>query len=196
MNSLLKDGEELFIKMQNGQFKKVNEVINTDNALVQPRIKELEKTNNIKFNYQGNNHNFNLDEINRELMNCLNQGPVSTPCKFDNFSIVQKNSSLVPQLNSNQKQICQQVQFSDQAFQGFNSLMKDQQQNKLNESQVEFTISVPLAQPSSVWLDEHLLAFIQAGFLESHNLTLNSTDECNLEETELYANANMMNRHK
>ena len=138
MNSLLKEGEELFIKMSNGQFKRINEVIKVDNTITYPKINELP---NFKFRTQRQffNQKIDLNSINKEFANCLNQDQSFSPCRIENFSsVIQNNPSLVQNFQLNPtRTICQQVKFPENTIQMQNIILQNQNlianEMKLNE---------------------------------------------------------------
>ena len=196
MNSLLKEGEELFIKMSNGQFKRINEVIKVDNTITYPKINELP---NFKFRTQRQffNQKIDLNSINKEFANCLNQDQGFSPCRIENFSsVIQNNPSLVQsfQLDPTRK-ICQQVKFPESTIQMQNIILQNQNlianEKKLNEEPTRILEN----SKTSIWLDEHFMIYIQNQILESHNITINRTVECDLEETEGYIKSEVHKLH-
>jgi hypothetical protein len=100
MSSLLKEGDELYIKESNGKVRKIDELISLEDGIKIPKaiFDEFGKVNAIKLKQHGKNikGNVNFKEINKELMDCLSNQTDPTLCKINNFTVQNLNNSFIP----------------------------------------------------------------------------------------------------
>jgi hypothetical protein len=100
MSSLLKEGDELYIKESNGKVRKIDELISLEDGIRIPKsiFDEFGKVNTIKLKQHGNNMKgkVNFKEINKELMDCLSNQTDPTLCKLSNFTVQNLNNSFIP----------------------------------------------------------------------------------------------------
>jgi hypothetical protein len=100
MSSLLKEGDELYIKESNGKVRKIDEVISLEDGIKIPKaiFDEFGKVNAIKLKQHGMNikGNVNFKEINKELMDCLSNQTDPTLWKIDNFTVHNLDNLFIP----------------------------------------------------------------------------------------------------
>ena len=130
MVSLLKEGEELFIKESNGQFKKINEVIRMEDGITIPKaiFEEIRKVNNIKIEQIGNNlkAHIDIDELNKELLNCSTNSQDSSSCKVDVLSLLDSNKTPSSKIKATGNPICHPIPLSQENLKDYKPIIQDQ----------------------------------------------------------------------